>query len=156
MSPNDRPDTLAVLDSLNRVLAEWTNPRFVESMGAAVGLDMDASSITALTLVGRHGPLRPSAIAERMATGASNVSKILLRLEEAGLVGRERDRDDARATRVMLTDAGRKASVRLDKIGSHTLERLLASWSAQERVIFARLLGRFEEATVAMAATIEA
>lgn len=148
MNANDRGQALDLLDALNRVLAEWTNPRFVERTGRAAGLDLDSSAIYVLTLIGRHGPLRPSIIAERMVTGASNVSKILARLEGAGLVERTPDPDDARATLTQVTDAGRAASTSLDDAGVLTLERMLTGWNAGERRRFVESMRRFKESTV--------
>ncbi|RII41072.1 MarR family transcriptional regulator [Galactobacter valiniphilus] len=150
MSPTDRQQSIDLLDSLKRVLAKWTNPRFLERMGREAGLDLDASAVTVLTLAWRHGPLRPSAIAESMATGASNVSKILARLEAQDLVRRDRDPEDARATLVKVTENGRAAATRLDDAGVLTMEHMLSKWTARQRTEFLVSLQRFEATTIDM------
>ncbi len=46
------------------------------------------------------------AIADRLSLEASTITPLVKRLEQAGLVGRERDPDDERRVFVRLTDAG--------------------------------------------------
>ncbi|MEN2740231.1 MarR family transcriptional regulator [Microbacterium sp. X-17] len=53
------------------------------------------------------GPTTPGAVAELLGMTSSNVAPILRELETAGLVRRERDPDDARRVRVILSDRGR-------------------------------------------------
>jgi DNA-binding MarR family transcriptional regulator len=62
-----------------------------------------------------QGPLRLSTLGRRLGITASTLTRNLARLEEAGLVAREADPDDARAARVRLTAAGRGASAQVDR-----------------------------------------
>lgn len=153
MTTPERSQSIELLDTLKRVLAEWTNPAFLERMGHDAGLDLDSSAVMVLTLVGRREPVRPSSIAESMATGASNVSKILARLEAVGLVERSPDPEDARATLASTTALGKEAAVRLDDVGVQAMQSMLREWKPAQRQQFLESLRRFEEATVLMVKT---
>jgi DNA-binding MarR family transcriptional regulator len=64
-------------------------------VGAHAGLnDVD---LDCLDLVARHGPLSPSALAQRSALHPATITGILDRLERGGWVVRERDPSDRRA-----------------------------------------------------------
>src|SRR3954464_807124 len=67
-------------------------------VGAKVGLnDVD---LDCLDLITRHGPLSPSALAQRPALHPATITGILDRLERGGWVARERDPSDRRAVLV--------------------------------------------------------
>ncbi|MBV8332757.1 MAG: MarR family transcriptional regulator [Candidatus Eremiobacteraeota bacterium] len=53
------------------------------------------------------GRLRPTDLAAELEITASGVTRAVLPLEKRGIVKREADPQDARASRVALTDAGR-------------------------------------------------
>src|SRR5919201_1891156 len=69
-------------------------------VGANVGLnDVD---LDCLDLIARHGPLSPSALAQRAALHPATVTGILDRLEEGGWVARERYPSDRRAVVIRI------------------------------------------------------
>src|SRR5712671_1546773 len=69
-------------------------------VSARAGLnDVD---LDCLDLVARHGPLSPSALAQRAALHPATVTGILDRLERGGWVVRERDASDRRAVVVRV------------------------------------------------------
>jgi DNA-binding MarR family transcriptional regulator len=57
-------------------------------------------------------PRRVSELAEAQAVAQPTMTVALQRLEARGLLSRERDPDDKRATRVVITDAGRETLAR--------------------------------------------
>ena len=59
------------------------------------------------------GPLHQNAIGEKLLISKSNVVAIVDRLEELGLVKRERSREDRRRIVVHLTEAGRNLVLEL-------------------------------------------
>src|SRR5205085_11331237 len=64
-------------------------------VGAHAGLnDVD---LDCLDLIARHGPISPSALAQRAALHPATITGILDRLERGGWVVRERDPSDRRA-----------------------------------------------------------
>jgi DNA-binding MarR family transcriptional regulator len=52
--------------------------------------------------------LRMSELAEKVVLSRSNLTRLVDRLEEAGLVSRERSEDDRRGAYAVLTEAGRE------------------------------------------------
>lgn len=142
------------LAALTGIIAQWTAPNFLVSVTAREGIDLDPTSITAISVLGRLGALRPSVLAEHLATGASNVSKVLGRLEAAGLVERRKDERDARATLIQLTPAGDDVAAAFIRAGDGMLEELLDGWTEKERHLLTQLTQRLDISTRAFAARI--
>ena len=67
------------------------------------------SAVQVLRVVSRAQQPSPSDVAARLRMTSSNVAAALRELEEAGLVGRDRDPDDGRRVRLSLTAAGADA-----------------------------------------------
>ncbi|AWB87689.1 MarR family winged helix-turn-helix transcriptional regulator [Mycetocola zhujimingii] len=142
------------LAALTGIIAQWTAPSFLVGVTAREGIDLDSTSITAISILGRRGPLRPSALAEHLATGASNVSKVLGRLETSGLVERRKDDADARASLVQLTPAGEDMATAFVRAGDGMLEELLDGWTEKERHLLTQITQRLDSSTRAFAARI--
>src|ERR687889_143027 len=62
----------------------------------------------ALATIERHGPLTPSELAARERVQRPTVTRLLARLEEAGLVERAADPQDRRSSLVSISPAGRE------------------------------------------------
>ncbi len=75
---------------------------------------------------------RPTDMADAIGTGRSNVSKIVRRLEDAGLVGRMPDPDDGRQSRIALTAVGRDAARRILSVSSRAYEVIFDDWSDED------------------------
>ena len=71
------------------------------------GADLSPSMNAALATIERHGPLTPSELAERERVQRPTVTRVLARLEEAGLVVRAVDPQDRRCSLVSVSDDGR-------------------------------------------------
>jgi len=76
-------------------------------------------------------------------TGA--MTRILDRLEERGLVSRERSRSDRRAVVLRLAPSGRAQLPRLASVANGVLEAHLAGFTAAEVAAFKSYLGRMIE-----------
>ncbi len=79
------------------------------------------------------GPQRLGALGQRLGITASTLTRNVDRLEEAGLVAREVDPQDARAMRVGLTSAGRAAANRVARRERAFAESVLARVPEQQR-----------------------
>jgi DNA-binding MarR family transcriptional regulator len=92
------------------------------------GTGLSPSLTAALATVERHGPLTPSELAARERVQRPTVTRIVFRLEEAGLVARAADPGDGRSSLVSVTPAGREllaaARTRKDAFLSERLEGL--------------------------------
>lgn len=145
-----------LIASLTRVLGEWTAPEFLSSVVAREGVHLDPPAIVVVTILAQNGPQRPSSLAARLVTGASNISKIIKRLGEYELTVREADPQDARAHLVRLTPAGHRIASAFVRAGDGLVDELLAGWSEADRLAFVSLLQRFEAATVRLSAQLSA
>ncbi len=72
-------------------------------------LDLTPPQFYVLATIGYAGGLPFSEIGEKMMVTVSNLTGIVDRLEEKGLVARERDNHDRRVVRVTLTEKGVKS-----------------------------------------------
>lgn len=92
------------------------------------GTDLSPTLTAALSTVERHGPLTPSELATRERVQRPTVTRVVTRLEEAGLVTRAADPADRRCSLITVTPAGRAllAAVRTrkDAFLTHRLDAL--------------------------------
>jgi DNA-binding MarR family transcriptional regulator len=137
-------DAAQRLDHL-RALSEQL-PRFVrlvhalKAQQAAEGRDR-AALVLLFPLV-RLGPLRQGALAELVHADPSTVSRHVTSLVERGLVTRVADETDGRASRLVVTDAGRAELEQLRRERERHLERVTAGWSETELATFTALFSR--------------
>jgi DNA-binding MarR family transcriptional regulator len=71
------------------------------------GRSLSLSQSSALGTINMYGPLTPSKLAEREQLARPGVTRMLARLESAGLVRREDDVDDGRSYLVSVTPLGK-------------------------------------------------
>jgi DNA-binding MarR family transcriptional regulator len=71
------------------------------------GTDLSPSQTAALATIERHGPLTPSELARCERIQRPTATRVLTRLEEAGLIGRAADPADGRSSLVSITGEGR-------------------------------------------------
>jgi DNA-binding MarR family transcriptional regulator len=83
---------------LGRRLRDATPPGAVSGSGLAL-----------LIILYRDGPLPAVAIAQKEGLQPQSLSRIIVRLEDAGLIERTTDPDDRRNKIMAITDAGRRA-----------------------------------------------
>src|SRR3954447_12469978 len=70
------------------------------------GGELRPSQGAALTTIAAHGPLTPSELAVRERIQRPTATRVLARLEEAGLIARTADPTDRRSTLISSTPAG--------------------------------------------------
>src|SRR6266700_4940076 len=87
--------------------------RTARRMRQAAGGELSPSQSAALTTIDCHGPLTPSELAARERIQRPTATRVLARLEEAGLVGRTPDPADRRSALVSATPAGSAVLVEL-------------------------------------------
>ncbi|WP_236067977.1 MarR family winged helix-turn-helix transcriptional regulator [Streptomyces brasiliscabiei] len=98
-----------------------------------------------LTLLGRHGEMRMSRLAELLAVDMSVTSRHVAHVAERGWIERLPDPVDKRSRILRLTPAGRAVIAELDRRGSRLMADRLSDWSDDEVGQLARLLGRLRE-----------
>ena len=83
---------------------------------------------------------RPTELARELHLTPSGVTRALLPLEKRGIVHRERDPDDARASQTSLTEAGRKLTDEAVAIAGERAAKLLRRLSVGQTKQLQRLL----------------
>ena len=143
-APADATDTIGRLEEV-RTLSEQM-PRFMRLVHALKAqFATDARERAALVLLFplvRLGPLRQSALAELMHADPSTVSRHVAALVEQGLVRRVADESDGRASRLVVTEAGKAALGTLRREREAHLERITAGWTDADLTTFTTLFGR--------------
>lgn len=110
---------------------------------------LDRAGFVLLSRINTDGPARLSRLAGDMCVDLSVISRQVAALEAAGLVKREHDPTDRRASVITVTDLGADFFNRKREHFRALLRSLLADWTPAERAEFARLMGRFNGAMAA-------
>ncbi|GAB3355345.1 MarR family winged helix-turn-helix transcriptional regulator [Modestobacter lapidis] len=132
--------------SLSDELARLTRVLHALRSGPPGGAGSDARESAAHVLLfplTRLGPLRQGALAELVHADPSTVSRHVTLLVERGLVRREADEQDGRASVLVVTATGEAALESMRQERDAFLERVTAAWSPGERATFTGQLHRF-------------
>lgn len=126
-------------------------PREVAALNAYVKLVRAAESLTArlyreiiergltisqfgtLEILFHLGPLHQNRLGEKLLKSSGNVTMVVDHLEKRGLVRRERDINDRRCIRVILTDEGRALIEELFPRHASAIEREMSILSPEEQ-----------------------
>ena len=134
MSGSARDD--AVRDLLSAVIglvSNWTAISTQGSIAREVGVNIAAGDVRALYTLGlRGGVVRPAALADELALSRPTTSKVIARLESAGLATRDRRGSDGRSVDIALTSAGHAAYSRLVGAGARMVDQAMTDMSAAE------------------------
>ena len=105
-----------------------------------VPLQLRKVEYSLLLLLQANGPLSPKRLLQALALSAPNLSLLIDRLEQRGLVRRERSETDRRSQNIVLTDEG-QALARRGAEAAPTMEReLLDRLTHAERLMLIELL----------------
>ncbi|MGY1638990.1 MarR family winged helix-turn-helix transcriptional regulator [Geodermatophilus sp. SYSU D00742] len=102
----------------------------------------DRAALVLLFPLVRLGPLRQGALADLVHADPSTVSRHVATLIEQGLVQRVPDETDGRASRLVVSEAGRAALEQVRSEREAVLARVTADWSAADLATLTTLLGR--------------
>lgn len=86
------------------------------------------------------GGLTQGELAEVLAVQPATVSKMLSRMDAAGLISGCRDANDGRITRLHLTETGQQVHDAVEVVWSDLERQTLANFTIEERVLLRRLL----------------
>jgi len=135
----------AIKESLRDLGAELS--RLDHSVGGR--LELKAADLECLDLIGRHGPVSPSALARLAGLHPATLTGVLDRLERDGWISRDRDPADRRGSLVRM-QRGRAAEIlRLYLVDSgmnSALDDICADYSDAELEVLAGFLQRTAEA----------
>jgi DNA-binding MarR family transcriptional regulator len=104
--------------------------RFYDRRAAALGVT--TAQWRVIAHVGYSPGLKQVELAERMDVEPITACRIVDRLEEAGLVERQRDPDDRRAWRLVLTDKAKPIYARLGQLAEEMAAEAFAGFTIEE------------------------
>lgn len=134
-----------IADALGLLLRRPARGQLYNALTADLGEAVDAMTYPVLSGLARTGPRSAAGLSPEVGLDRSNVSRRASRLEEAGLVRREQDPRDGRATLLVLTERGESVVRELrDRLATHIAESL-NTWPPGEAEIFAQCLRRLTE-----------
>ncbi|MET7286858.1 MarR family transcriptional regulator [Streptomyces sp. NPDC005573] len=111
-------------------------------LGRILPPDCPAGSATVLTLLGRHGDMRMSKLAELLAVDMSVTSRHVTHVAVRGWIERSPDPADKRSRILRLTPAGLEQLDELSRRTSRLLSERLADWSDEDLAQLIRLMTR--------------
>ncbi|MER7754498.1 MarR family transcriptional regulator [Kitasatospora sp. NPDC097643] len=135
----------AVADALGTLLRRGTRAALHRRLTEGLGEAVDEVTYPVLSGLARTGPRSAADLAAEIGLDRSGVSRRATRLEAAGLLRREADPRDQRATLLALTDTGTHTVALMHRRLAGSIEDALASWPPGEAEVFARALRRFTE-----------
>jgi DNA-binding MarR family transcriptional regulator len=134
MATSSPAATIPELAAHLRVAVVRTSRRLRREAGG----ELSPTLAAALGTVGRHGPLTPSELADREGIRRPSATRLIARLEEAGLVTRASDPADGRSCLIAITP---EAETLLDDLRTRKdayLARRLRTLPAADRATLAR------------------
>ncbi|POX57815.1 MarR family transcriptional regulator [Streptomyces sp. Ru62] len=111
-------------------------------MGRILPPDCPAGSAAVLTLLGRHGDMRMSKLAELLAVDMSVTSRHVAHVAARGWIERHPDPADKRSRILRLTPAGLHQLDDLSRRTTHLLAERLADWTDEDVDELIRLMTR--------------
>jgi DNA-binding MarR family transcriptional regulator len=133
-------------EALQTVARSITQVRLHERLLRSAGVRLDRASAALLRkLLTEKDSLRITELAEMLGVDTPTVTRKVQQLEREGLIVRQSDPDDRRASKIRLTPAGRRSLERVRQASRAWLDQLLGDWSDDDLSTLAELLGRFAE-----------
>ena len=139
-APRDEDYFRQLETQLTALIRLARDPRLAEKMGA--GSAGDSRLFLLLNLLHDRGPTRATDLIDTLAIDQSTLSRQLAALVERGLVQRQTDPTDGRATRIIVTPLGERTILSARAAWRETLAGLMTDWTAPDRTALLRLLSR--------------
>src|SRR5437867_8958778 len=124
--------------AIRRTVALW-HSRVDAELGSVHGLGLSDFAALHHLLEAPGHRLRRVDLAQRLAVTPSGVTRLLGPLERRGIVARESDGHDARATYAVLTKSGKALVKDASATASAIAESILGSLGDRDRAAFAKL-----------------
>ena len=138
---NDKPE----YESINFLLRMICQAQRSQMSNALAEIGLYAGQEMFLWHLWRQEGLTQSQLVERMCVQPPTVSKMLDRLEKAGLVESRPDAENSRLSRVYLTEQGNIRQRAVRAIWTNVEQRLTEGLTVEERIVLRRLLLQVHE-----------
>ncbi len=117
------------------------------------GVDLPETTVAALAVIQRHGPMRIGEVGTIMELDASRASKEVRRLVEAGLVTQKIDPAERRASILTTTAKGKRVFERYRTAADELVTGAFSDWSTADVVDAAAAIRRMSDTFMAFAVT---
>lgn len=134
---------LEIADALGLLLRRSARAHLYQDLTVEIAEGLDELTYPVLSGLARTGPRSAADLAPEVGLDRSGVTRRASQLESAGLVRREPDPADRRASLLLLTDAGERAVAATRSRLAARIAASLDSWPPEEARAFARQLHRF-------------
>ncbi|MCN9243163.1 MarR family transcriptional regulator [Streptomyces sp. RY43-2] len=114
-------------------------------LGRILPPDCPGGSAAVLTLLGRHGDMRMTKLAELLAVDMSVTSRHVAHIADRGWIERSHDPADKRSRILHLTDAGQEQLDELFRRSCELLADRLSDWSDDDVALLTDLMGRLRQ-----------
>jgi DNA-binding MarR family transcriptional regulator len=121
--------------------------RLARQLRQETSAGLTPSQLSALATIERHGPLTLGALAEHERVAPPSITKLIAKLEAAGLVARELDDKDRRVAWVSTTTAGNRRLATIRQRKNAWLTARLAHLDDDQRRCVAAALDALDELT---------
>ena len=115
--------------------------RLTRAFRRVIGNENSLATLRALAVIEQYQPVRVGHFAQGYLSSQPAATKLLARLEEAGLVLREASPTDGRASQFSLTDAGRLRLAENREIMTEQMRPYFESLTPEERLSVDHALG---------------
>ncbi|MEW1654739.1 MarR family transcriptional regulator [Streptomyces sp. NPDC093707] len=132
-----------IADALGLLLRRSTRDHLYAQLTEGLGEGVDDVTYPVLSGLARTGACSAADLGREIGLDRTTVTRRADRLERAGLLRREPDPADGRATLLALTEAGRDAVRTTRQRLASRIEDSLDSWPREDARTFARCLRRF-------------
>lgn len=140
-----RADTLRSLEQEVGVMIRRVR-RVIGERARAVHPELQPASYLILRHVAQSGPVRASVLVELFDIDKGAISRQVGHLLDLGLLAKDPDPADARASLISLTDEARRRMADIAEHRHKLLDENLADWSTDELEGFVAELGRYNRA----------
>jgi DNA-binding MarR family transcriptional regulator len=140
----------ALLDDLDAVVFRLARLMATHLEHRASAWTLSPPQYMVLKTLEREGTLRVSDVAEHMGVGAPAASMILHALTEEGLIDREQDSQDRRATLVSVSESGRSSLARAEEERRAFMKDVTSRLSPEDIRVLIRGLSEIAEAIAAV------
>lgn len=133
----------ALHDCLLTIAGALNRPQRDMAMIKAAGIELDRALFPLLVQVSRFGPIGVGELADRVGRDYSTVSRQVAKLEETGLVVRQKNRQDKRINEAAITEAGRAMTDKIDAQRVQVYQHIFLHWPERDRETLEQLLSKF-------------
>ncbi|MGD9958169.1 MarR family winged helix-turn-helix transcriptional regulator [Nocardioides sp.] len=141
-SVSHKVETLQALEQEMGVMVRRIR-RVIVERARAVDPELQIAGFLVLSYLGDAGPARSADVVDSLGIDKGAISRHVQHLVDLGLIGREPDPEDGRASLLQVTTHGRDRLAVMAEQRRSNLEEKLADWDDDELEAFVAALSRY-------------